>query len=233
MSRLLLTVLPNTSLPSTTLFLPPHQTAPTDRPVTYDGYVDSLRFLDTVFRDKGPFDGVLGFSMGSTIVAALCHIAQQRALQSPDSAPAPAAPGADADEPTLNATPSADPSPVTPSPAHPPGELPLAPPGNGLDPGHYPHIAFGFACLFSGLVPRDVNLKAALTAAPLHTPSFHCWGTGDNIVVPERSAACAGLFTDPVVVTHDGGHLLPSAGPVRKGLKAFLQGRLAALQPQG
>lgn len=31
----------------------------------YDGLDLSLRYIDTLFRSKGPFDGVLGFSQAS------------------------------------------------------------------------------------------------------------------------------------------------------------------------
>lgn len=38
---------------------------------TYVGWVESMRYLDSVIQDKGPFDGILAFSQGSAIGAVL------------------------------------------------------------------------------------------------------------------------------------------------------------------
>ena len=37
----------------------------------YEGFDTSLAFLETVFREQGPFDGVLGFAQGGTLAAVL------------------------------------------------------------------------------------------------------------------------------------------------------------------
>ncbi|XP_022931639.1 rhodanese-like domain-containing protein 6 isoform X1 [Cucurbita moschata] len=37
-----------------------------------DGFEESLAYLKTVFSEKGPFDGILGFSQGAAMTAAVC-----------------------------------------------------------------------------------------------------------------------------------------------------------------
>lgn len=38
---------------------------------TYEGFHESVAFLETVFRTQGPFDGVVGFAQGGTLAAVL------------------------------------------------------------------------------------------------------------------------------------------------------------------
>lgn len=37
-----------------------------------DGFEESLEYLKTVFSEKGPFDGILGFSQGAAMAATVC-----------------------------------------------------------------------------------------------------------------------------------------------------------------
>lgn len=37
-----------------------------------DGFEESLAYLKTLFSEQGPFDGILGFSQGAAMVAAVC-----------------------------------------------------------------------------------------------------------------------------------------------------------------
>eukprot|EP00794_Sanderia_malayensis_P003146 gene3146-3615_t len=39
-----------------------------------DGHSDSLTLIEETFREKGPFDGILGFSQGAAFVAHLCAL---------------------------------------------------------------------------------------------------------------------------------------------------------------
>jgi D-Tyr-tRNAtyr deacylase/predicted esterase len=97
------------------------------------------------------------------------------------------------------------------------GELPAA-------------ITFRFGCLVSGFHPRDTTYRAVLDAQPLTIPSLHIYGDTDGIIVPEKSKDLAAAWEPgaATVLTHSGGHLMPSAAPVRKGLKQFLQAQLEA-----
>lgn len=91
-------------------------------------------------------------------------------------------------------------------------------------------ITFRFGCMVSGFLPRDPAYRAIIDAQALTIPSLHIFGETDNIIEPGRSKDLVAAW-DPAAVTvlsHMGGHLMPSAAPVRKGLLQFL-GRF---QPQ-
>ena len=95
---------------------------------------------------------------------------------------------------------------------------------------HLPAISFKFGVLASGFHPRDPAYKAKLQTQPLTMPSLHIYGDTDGIIEPERSRELIAAWepATATVLTHDGGHLMPSAATVRKGLKAFLQVQLEA-----
>lgn len=149
-----------------------------------NGFEESVSFLAQIFEERGPFDGVLGFSQGAGMLAILMAKLQRR-------------------------------------------ELPTA-------------ITFRFGCMVSGFLPRDSTYRAILEAQPLTIPSLHVYGETDNIIKPDRSQALASAWTPTAatVLTHAGGHLMPSVASVRKGLKQFFghfqgaTGGSAALQPQ-
>lgn len=44
------------------------------------GYEESLELVKTTFADKGPFDGILGFSQGSCLLSVLCALREQGCL---------------------------------------------------------------------------------------------------------------------------------------------------------
>lgn len=46
-----------------------------------EGWETSWEYLQEVFHDLGPFDGVLGFSQGAAVAAALCHLRGQANVQ--------------------------------------------------------------------------------------------------------------------------------------------------------
>ena len=85
-----------------------------------------------------------------------------------------------------------------------------------------PSVNFKFAVLFAAPSVRDPRY-ALRTDGSVAVPSFHVWGEADEIIAPERSRAVSEAFADPVTVTHEGGHLMPSAAPVRKALKQFIR----------
>ena len=83
-----------------------------------------------------------------------------------------------------------------------------------------------FVVLASGALPSDQTYAdEILAASPLLVPSIHSFGEGDAIVEPVRSQRLANLFEGAVVVTHSGGHVIPSS--FRKPLRAFID-KLAA-----
>eukprot|EP00759_Apiculatamorpha_spiralis_P006053 PhF_6_TR13573/c0_g1_i3/m.21707 len=87
----------------------------------------------------------------------------------------------------------------------------------------FPNVRF--AVFFSGLLPSDLELRedvaqklALRSTTPI--PTMHVYGTGDTIITPEQSLQLASVFPNSVVVTHDGGHFVPSS--VRKSFKDFI-----------
>jgi pimeloyl-ACP methyl ester carboxylesterase len=53
-------------------------------------------------------------------------------------------------------------------------------------------------------------------------PSLHLIGRADRVVPPEASLALAACFAAPVIVEHDGGHVVASTAEVRAALATFL-----------
>ena len=86
-----------------------------------------------------------------------------------------------------------------------------------------------FAILVAGFVPKDEDAAAALLSGS-SVRSLHVIGDGDEQVVPERSRALAELFADASVVSHPGGHMIPSGPLVRASMVEFLDPVLSALQ---
>ncbi len=78
-----------------------------------------------------------------------------------------------------------------------------------------------FAVLFSGFESAQ-GLPAGKEISCCH--SLHCFGDGDEIIRPERSRSIAEkYFKGAEIITHNGGHFVPSSKPIRDALCAFLK----------
>ena len=80
-----------------------------------------------------------------------------------------------------------------------------------------------FGIFVSGFVPRDQQAAAALLSGVDDVPTLHVFGEGDTLVEPERSRALSECFADSTVIVHEGGHMLPSSGVVRRQVVDFLE----------
>ena len=97
-----------------------------------------------------------------------------------------------------------------------------------------------FVCLFSGFVSPSLESPAlplpgrsaitTPTPSPLSVHSFHCWGEGDEIIPAARSIALArriyaasGQRRLCEVVSHEGGHHVPTAMGVKKPRREFVK----------
>jgi hypothetical protein len=90
-------------------------------------------------------------------------------------------------------------------------ESPRAP--RGLD--------FEFAIMaggFTSFLPQH----ASLFLRPLTIPSVHVIGRSDAIVPRSDSLKLAGRFTDPLVLEHGGGHIIPADRAVAQPIARFL-----------
>lgn len=81
-----------------------------------------------------------------------------------------------------------------------------------------------FGVFVSGFVPNDACAAASLLAGvDASVPTLHVLGAGDELVTPERSRALADLFEDARLVTHEGGHMIPSGAAVRAEVASFVE----------
>jgi pimeloyl-ACP methyl ester carboxylesterase len=90
-------------------------------------------------------------------------------------------------------------------------ESPRAP--RGLD--------FGFAIMVGGFT-SFLPQHAGLFPRPLTIPSVHVIGRSDGIVPRADSLKLASRFTDPLVLEHDGGHVIPGERAVTEPIARFL-----------
>lgn len=87
--------------------------------------------------------------------------------------------------------------------------------------GKAPHPPFEFCVAISGFKLID-PLTEALWEGGYSTPTLHVIGKTDVVVVEERSRALLQVSNDQRVEDHSGGHFVPSKGPWRKFLAAYL-----------
>jgi hypothetical protein len=90
-------------------------------------------------------------------------------------------------------------------------ESPRAP--RGLD--------FRFAIMVGGFT-SFLPQHADLFPRPLTIPSVHVIGRSDGIVPRSDSLELAGRFTDPLVLEHGGGHVIPADQAVAELIARFL-----------
>lgn len=148
--------------------------------MTYVGLEESLERVKREFDERGPFDGVLGFSQGATLTTIL------------------AAKGvADAWGPFADANASRDAS--RPKPKKPPVFAVCV-------SGAAARTREADATYRAA---RDANANAT-GASNSPTPSLHIIGEADRVVPPPASErAAARCFVDPVVARHPRGHVVP------------------------
>jgi predicted esterase len=81
----------------------------------------------------------------------------------------------------------------------------------------------GFAIMVGGFVTGDLEHQPLYEAlAQAQVPSLHLIGRNDNIVAPRASQALAQRFTAPLVLEHDGGHVIAATPEARRAARQFL-----------
>jgi predicted esterase len=90
---------------------------------------------------------------------------------------------------------------------------------------------FEFAIMVGGFT-SFLPQHAGLFPRELAVPSVHVIGRSDGIVPRPDSLKLAERFTDPLILEHDGGHVIPGtpalAGPITRFLAGFAQAKGAA-----
>jgi len=84
-----------------------------------------------------------------------------------------------------------------------------------------------FAVFAGGFLARDQSLQTNYDkeAAAFALPSLHMIGRTDVIVPPEESRRLSAKFVGPVVLEHEGGHVIPSTEVIAYRFDAFLRER--------
>uniref|UniRef100_A0A2P2LGP6 Uncharacterized protein MANES_08G110000 n=2 Tax=Rhizophora mucronata TaxID=61149 RepID=A0A2P2LGP6_RHIMU len=128
-----------------------------------EGFDTSLDYLNRVFAEEGPFDGILGFSQGAAMAALICVRELRRKHE----------------------------------------------------------INFGFVILCSGFAQL-----AGVDRGTVNCPSLHIFSSisgKDRQIANQASRDLASLFSNPVIIEHDCGHIIPTRPPYIDEIKCFLQ----------
>ncbi len=93
--------------------------------------------------------------------------------------------------------------------------------------GHVTHekpLSFEFAMMTGGF-RSDSPVHAALYASEesYDLPSVHIIGASDSVVPSPDSQVLAAQFKAPIVLGHNGGHVIPSTPPIREKVADFLR----------
>ena len=177
--------------------------------MTYVGLEESLERVKREFDERGPFDGVLGFSQGATLTTILAAKGVADAW------------GPFADASAANASPDASrPKPKTP------------PVFAVCVSGAAARTREADATYRAA---RDANANATATvtdasasASNSPTPSLHIIGEADKVVPPPASErAAARCFVHPVVARHPRGHVVPKLeGDAAETVREFFLARV-------
>ncbi len=88
-------------------------------------------------------------------------------------------------------------------------------------------IVFDYAVVVSGFATNDPAHAALYSSRESYDlPSLHLIGRSDFIVPPAKSFELAAAFSNPMIVEHDGGHVIASTAVVRDRYQHFLAARL-------
>jgi predicted esterase len=81
----------------------------------------------------------------------------------------------------------------------------------------------GFAIMIGGFMSFEPEHRPLYESVVLsRVPSLHLIGATDSIVDPAESRRLADRFTDPAVVMHPGGHVIPSTSLIVGEVRQFL-----------
>ena len=88
-------------------------------------------------------------------------------------------------------------------------------------------LAFGFAVMVGGFLGTDPVLALQYANWLCYDlPSAHIIGLGDGVVPAPLSHALAAVFKHPLILQHDGGHVIAATPEARSGFRKFLEDML-------
>jgi predicted esterase len=96
---------------------------------------------------------------------------------------------------------------------------------DGTTTEHKP-LAFDFAIMVGGFLANDPDLARLYDSHESYDlPSIHIIGRSDFIVPSEYSRKVAAKFRNPLVLEHNGGHVIAGTPLIRKRVASFLEER--------
>ena len=85
-------------------------------------------------------------------------------------------------------------------------------------------LVFDFAVMVGGFVVADADLARLYDErANYALPSAHLIGRSDSVVPSEASFELASKFENPMILEHQGGHVISTAPQIRQGFRTFLE----------
>jgi pimeloyl-ACP methyl ester carboxylesterase len=85
-------------------------------------------------------------------------------------------------------------------------------------------LTFGFAVMVGGFVVADADLADLYgERSNYDLPSAHIIGRSDAVVPSEASLRLASKFNNPLILEHEGGHVISNAPQIRQGFRTFLE----------
>ena len=88
-------------------------------------------------------------------------------------------------------------------------------------------LTFGFAVMVGGFLGADPVLALQYANRSCYDmPSAHIIGLGDGIVPASLSHALAAVFKEPLILEHDGGHVVAATPTTRSAFRGFLEDML-------
>jgi hypothetical protein len=84
-------------------------------------------------------------------------------------------------------------------------------------------VSFEFAIMVGGFT-STMPQHAGLFPRKLTVPSVHVTGRSDSVVPMRDSLLLADRFADPLIIEHDGGHVIPATPAVTAPIADFLAG---------
>ena len=89
---------------------------------------------------------------------------------------------------------------------------------------HMEHIHLQFAICIGGFVPRAHDLAPLFHENEPHPlPTCHVWGERDAVVPLEKSQKLSQMFAQSYLISHEKGHLVPTAGDASRKIREFVQ----------
>ncbi|SOE99813.1 Serine hydrolase (FSH1) [Burkholderia sp. OK233] len=94
---------------------------------------------------------------------------------------------------------------------------------DGKPTEHQP-LSFGFAILVGAFAARDLRLATLYeSTANYDLPSIHIIGRADSVVPSQASRSLAFQFNRPLILEHDGGHVIAANPEIRAQVAKFLE----------